>query len=184
MSDVTPVRPVSSRFLCLQPVHYIHTQPRRFELAPSQGLVGWMHRTVRSPISVCWACQSTLSVQFEQSGPGAMYSSGHLNIPAVAKWHQTQPSQESWMPDSQTAQWSECFNLKRQTNLFSIHCIYIFASLGNKLYFGFSPYALYCMYVSMWLFPLTLVLQFFIYFKNNIPNYRPVWFCTLSVWQL
>lgn len=62
-------------------------------LVPSGTLLsffeGWMHRTVRSPISVCWACQSTLSVQFEQSGPGAMYSSGHLNIPAVAKWHQT-----------------------------------------------------------------------------------------------
>lgn len=55
-------------------------------------LVRWIHRTVSSPISVCWACKSALSVQFEQSGPGAMYSSGHLNIPAVAKWHRAQAS--------------------------------------------------------------------------------------------
>lgn len=54
--------------------------------------VRWIHRTVSSPISVFWACKSALSVQFEQSGPGAMYSSGHLNIPAVAKWHRAQAS--------------------------------------------------------------------------------------------
>lgn len=60
-----------------------------------------------------------------------MYSSGHLNIPAVAKWHKTQASRLRWMPKCSCklvrAQIVTVFGFKKQSVLgFSIYMSYNF----------------------------------------------------------